>query len=86
MRKVDRKTLEYMEARVKKAQEIVAKIDDLKKKISNADVVEKVNFYGFKYNVQFEVKDQDFLEEIIAAFVGKAEEEVKFLEQKLEEL
>lgn len=83
---MDLKTLEYMEKRAKAAREIVTKIDALKKKISEADSVEKVMFYGFKFNVQFAETDQDFLEEIIAAYIGCAEKEIQFLEQKLAEL
>jgi hypothetical protein len=83
---VDRKTVEYLGEKVQKAQEIILKIDDLKKILSDVEDVDKVYFESFRSNIGFTVKDHDFLEEIIAAYVGKAEEEIKFLEKQLAEL
>lgn len=83
---MDRKTLEYMEERAKKARVIVSRIDELELCIEHVQKAEKVRFMGFEYNIQVEVKGRNFLEELIAAYIGEAEEEITLLETELAEL
>jgi archaellum component FlaC len=82
---VDLKTLEYMEARTKKAREIVKKIDTLKK---NIETVEKVYSVLFMKTVgpDFDSSLGDFTEELTKVYVELASSEIEVLEKELAEL
>jgi hypothetical protein len=84
---VDRKTLEYMEERAKKARAIVTRIAILQKRSAAVKNAEKVLFIGYSGNgVNFTEEENDIFEELVAAYIGAATEEIKQLEKELAEL
>lgn len=88
MRKVDRKTLEYLEERAKKARKIISNINELKSSIGilSKRVVNEILFYGFEDNVNIKVKKIEFLEEMVPTYIALAEKEIQRLEQELADL
>lgn len=83
---MDRKTLEYMEERAKKARKVVSRIDLLGARIEKVKKAEKVLFIGYNTSVNFEETENDIFEELVAAYIGAATEEINRLEQELAEL
>ncbi|MBT2735177.1 hypothetical protein [Bacillus sp. ISL-7] len=84
---MDRKTLEYMEERAKKARKVVSRINLLQERIEKVKNAEKVLFIGYTSNgVNFEEKENEIFEELVATYIGVAEEEIQRLEIELAEL
>lgn len=86
---MDRKTLEYMEERSKKAREIVKKIDRLIKDAERLVSTEKVSFSNFKLNFQSDFYSNtfpDLTRELVDHAVKTIIEEINRLEQELAEL
>lgn len=83
---MDRKTLEYMEERAKKARDIVKKIEKLLKNIDCITGVEKVDFINYSHRYEFDSSLGDLTKLIKAAYVKAATEKIQSLEQELAEL
>ncbi|MEH7249189.1 hypothetical protein V7114_20730 [Neobacillus niacini] len=84
---MDRKTLEYMEERAKKARRIVARVETL---ANNLKKIQKVNrcFFdnGAEHGYYTEEKEHLLVEKIKEAYVVVIVEEIERLEQELAEL
>jgi hypothetical protein len=74
-----------MEARTKKAREIVEKIDTLKRHIELISSVNNVKFIN-NYGPDFYSKFGGFTEELKAVYVELVNSEIEVLEKNLEEL
>jgi hypothetical protein len=74
-----------MEARTKKAREIVEKIDTLKKHIELIISVNNVKFIN-NYGPDFYSKFGGFTEKLKALYVELVNSEIEVLEKELEEL
>ncbi|SMQ75792.1 hypothetical protein SAMN05444673_2547 [Bacillus sp. OV166] len=83
---MDRKTLELMEEKSKKAREIVNAIDELSGKALSIEGCEEVEFFGMRDCLSIQVTDKPLLEEFKFAFVNAAIKEIERLEQELAEL
>lgn len=83
---MDRKTLEYMEERAKKAREIVTKIEELSKDIQDVDGADEFIFQGIRQNVYIKVKTNWLVEQVRLTFIEATTTQIKRLEQELAEL
>lgn len=80
---MDRKTLEYMEERAKKARDIVNEIEKLKKNIENMNKVQVVRFINSNWQSEFDSSIGLLTGEMKAAYINAATNQIDYLEQKL---
>jgi len=83
---LDRKTLEYLEERAKKARGIVMKIESLLENVENINKIKVVRFLNHNWNSQFDSSTGNLTELVKVAYVKLATEEIQRLEQELAEL
>lgn len=82
---MDIKTLEILKLRVLQAEEIVEKIEELKRNIEAISFVDNVRFYD-ELDVVFDTTIGGLVEQMKTAYVQAAQEEIVLLEQELAEL
>lgn len=82
---MDLKTLEYMQERVKKGEEIQKNIKALKQNIERISEVENVYFYNVNHSI-FNSERGNLTDQMKQAYIDAAEEEIKLLEQEFAEL
>lgn len=80
---MDRKTLEYMEERAKKARDIVYEIDSLKRNIEKMDRVRVLRFINHEWSTEFDSSTGDLTAEMKAAYINAATNKIDYLEQEL---
>jgi hypothetical protein len=80
---VDRKTLEYMEERSKKARKIVEKIERLIKNVEsiNNKKIMKVKFINHRHDLEFETNELTNL--VNESYIEIATQKIKELENEL---
>ncbi|MBO0961482.1 hypothetical protein J1P26_17385 [Neobacillus sp. MM2021_6] len=83
---MDRKTLEYMEERAKKARGIVNRIEKLKKDAAKSQRADRFIFDAYQHGSYVETKDLHLLEKMKIAFEKAVVEEIEKLEQELAKL
>ena len=86
---MDRKTLEYLEERSKKARGIVSRIDQLKEKESRLCAVNAVSFFPEKRTenkIHCAIYGDRLLINLTAAIGEEIKAEIELLEQELIEL
>jgi hypothetical protein len=83
---MDRKTLEYMESRAKKARAIVQKIDSLLMNIEsiNNKKILKVKFINHRHDLEFETKELTSL--VSESYIKIATQKIQGLEAELADL
>lgn len=83
---MDRKTLEYMEERAKKAREIVKVIEKLEKNLDKLNHVESISFRDYSNRHEIDSKIGDLTYELKKVYEDLAKRKIQSLEQQLAEL
>ncbi|MEJ9151049.1 hypothetical protein [Bacillus smithii] len=83
---MDRKTLEYMEERARKARAIVKLIEELQRNIEQIHAIKRVNFLDQNYSRMFDSSVGFLTDALKKAYVEAAQKEIQRLEQELAEL
>lgn len=83
---MDRKTLEYMEERARKARAIVKLIEELQHNIEQIHAIERVNFLDQNYSRMFDSSVGNLTDALKKTYVEVAQKEIQRLEQELAEL
>jgi molecular chaperone DnaK (HSP70) len=84
--KVDRKTLEYMEERAKKARRIVVRVEDLNAKLAKAKKADYFTFSANQHGYYVEEREFHLVESMKINFEKVLAEEIERLEKELAEL
>jgi lysophospholipase L1-like esterase len=83
---MDRKTLEYMEERAKKARKIANRIEDLTKKALKVEKATRCYFDSTTHGFYVEEDEFHLVNKMKSAFADIVAEEIERLEQELAEL
>ncbi|WP_428909446.1 hypothetical protein [Niallia sp. Krafla_26] len=83
---MDLKTLEYMKERVKKAENLVFRINELNKAIKKIEVAEKTMFSTKQHGNYVELDGFELVKDLKASSIVCIEKEIARLEKELAEL
>lgn len=83
---MDRKTLEYMQERVNKANSLIRRIDQFNKSLEKIQIAEKVAFSTKQHGNFVELEGYELLKVIRKKSIEAINQEIERLEKELAEL